>query len=293
GIGLAAAAYEKMEELLGKTLQMISSCGCDTGCPSCVHSPKCGSGNRPIDKAACLWLLEAVISGKYSDCPVSAERIAPAATAINRDSSAPPHLLDYSDSSSEIPLPESWGVFDLETIRSAAEVGGWSRVERMGMSVGVVYDSRLDDYVSYLEPEAGKLVAHLREFDLVVGFNNKRFDNQVLAGYGAENLHLLPNLDLLEEVQNQLGYRLKLDNLAGATLGEGKSGDGLDALRWYKAGEIGRIVKYCKKDVEITKALFLYGLENGYLLFTSKAGQLVQLPLQLEESISRLLAEQI
>ncbi len=182
-------------------------------------------------------------------------------------------------------LPARWGVFDLETIRSAHEVGGWNQTARMGMSVGVVYDSSLDQYITYLEPEVDKLIAHLRQLDLIVGFNNKRFDNQVLAGYGADNLHLLPNFDLLEEVSNRLGHRVKLDNIAHATLGEGKSGDGMDALRWYKEGKIDKIIHYCQKDVEVTKALFLYALENRHLLFTNKSGQVTQLDLRLEKSL--------
>ncbi len=200
---------------------------------------------------------------------------------------SPQQLQLFPQSQDEIifTLPARWGVFDLETIRSAHDVGGWNQIERMGMSVGVVYDSSLDQYITYLEPEVDKLIAHLRQLDLVVGFNNKRFDNQVLAGYGAENLHLLPNFDLLEEVSNRLGHRVKLDNLAHATLGEGKSGDGMDALRWYREGKIEKIIEYCQKDVEVTKALFLYALENGHLLFTSKTGQVTQLPLRLEKSL--------
>ena len=34
---------------------------CDLGCPSCVHSPKCGSGNRPIDKQACLFIFWSIL----------------------------------------------------------------------------------------------------------------------------------------------------------------------------------------------------------------------------------------
>ena len=50
GAGLSSEAFERAEDLLGYTLKAIRSCACEAGCPSCVHSPKCGSGNRPIDK---------------------------------------------------------------------------------------------------------------------------------------------------------------------------------------------------------------------------------------------------
>ena len=182
-------------------------------------------------------------------------------------------------------LPAHYGVFDLETIRSADEVGGWQKAERMGISVAVVYDSQLDGYVTYLEHEIDRLVEHLVSLDLVIGFNNKRFDNRVLAGYTAVSLETLPTVDLLEEVSNHLGYRLSLDRLAEHTLGVNKSANGLQALKWYKEGKIREICDYCRQDVKITRDLFLHGLENGYILFKNKAGTIVRLPLSLEKSV--------
>jgi len=160
----------------------------------------------------------------------------------------------------------------------------------MGMSLGVIYDSELDDFVSYLEHEAAQLAEHLTKFDLIIGFNNKRFDNLVLTPYTDINLNSLPALDLLEEVHNYLGYRLSLNGLSSETLGVKKSGDGLQALQWYKEGRIDLIRHYCKKDVELTKNLLLHGLEKGYLLFANKAKQTVRLPLALDKSISRILS---
>ncbi len=183
---------------------------------------------------------------------------------------AVPAAEDHSRRSGLSVLPPAWGVFDLETARSADEVGGWNRADLMGVSVGVVYDFRSDSFVSY--------------FELVVGFNNKRFDNQVLRGYTRDSLDRLPSLDLLEEVQKKLGFRLKLDNLAAATLGATKSGDGLQALQWYREGRVERIEKYCRQDVKITRDLFLHGLEKGWLLFTDKDRKKVHTPAEPRSS---------
>ncbi|MCP3891304.1 MAG: DEAD/DEAH box helicase [Desulfobulbaceae bacterium] len=293
GVGLAKEAYGKMDTLLSQTKSTIEACSCDTGCPSCVHSPKCGSGNRPIDKKACVFLLREIISSKIISKSRNRlniqDKLSPALynkkpTATPGESTGPPLKFKGVDA-----LPARYGVFDLETIRSADEVGGWHHSDRMGMSVGVVYDSQLDDYVSYLEHEAPKLVAHLETLELVVGFNNKRFDNRVLSAYTSKNLNRMPTLDLLEEVHNYLGYRLSLNGLAEQTLGAKKSADGLQALTWYKEGRIDLIQKYCKKDVEITKNLLLHGLEQGFLLFANKAKQIVRLPLALDSSISQIL----
>jgi DEAD/DEAH box helicase domain-containing protein len=116
--------------------------------------------------------------------------------------------------------------------------------------------------------------------DLVIGFNIKRFDFRVLRGYSDFDFKTLPTLDILEEVHNHLGYRLSLDHLAGVTLGVKKTADGLQALRWWKQGRIREIIDYCKADVEITKDLFLYGKDNGYLLFKNKAKKTVRIPVK-------------
>jgi hypothetical protein len=58
-------------------------------------------------------------------------------------------------------LPQRFVVFDLETQRSAEEVGGWQRAERMGVAVAVVYDSQLGDFLTYLEDEVDQLIDHL------------------------------------------------------------------------------------------------------------------------------------
>ena len=291
GVGLAREAYEKINTLLEQTKTTVELCPCQTGCPSCVHSPKCGSGNRPIDKKACLVLLSKILSQekKQLSPPATVNPVQPfIATALSNPAAqtAQEHKQGLDA------LPERFGVFDLETIRSAEEVGGWNRAELMGISVGVLYDSAQDSYFTYLEHEMEAMVEHLCQLDLVVGFNNKRFDNRVLSAYTSINLHGLPNLDLLEEVHNILGYRLSLNRLAEHTLGVQKIGDGLQALQWYKQGRIDLIQHYCKKDVEITKDLLLKGLEQGFFLFTNKAKQTVRLPLSLDQSIVQVLDRQ-
>jgi len=289
GIGLCEEAYDRINELLTEVRRLVSSCGCENGCPSCVHSPKCGSGNRPIDKIACLKLLELLMENNTTE-----NQEFPHTPNIETEEKRDPAVIEPAQKADVGPvglavLPARYGVFDLETIRSADEVGGWNRVEQMGVSVAVVYDSMLDGCVTYLEHEISSLISHLQELDLVVGFNNKRFDNRVLTGYTTYDLNRLPTLDLLEQVSAHLGYRLSLDRLAEYTLGVRKSADGLQALTWYKEGRIDLIREYCRKDVEITRDLLHFGLEYGFFLFQNKAGQVVRLPLNLEKPICQVL----
>ena len=274
GIGLSRQAYEHIDLLLDKTFQVIRDCPCETGCPSCVHSPKCGSGNRPIDKEAARFLLEALLSPAGMPGGSRKNNIQPS-LAWEGETQVRQDFLK------KIILPGHYVVFDLETQRSAAEVGGWHRADKMGISVGVVYDSKEDAFFTYLEAEIEQLVEHLHRCQLVVGFNNKRFDNTVLSAYTTRDLSRLKTLDILEIVKKRLGYRLSLNRLAEHTLGIRKSADGLLALKWYKQGEIDKIIEYCRSDVLITRDLLLYACEKGYLLFENKAGQVVRCPFSL------------
>ena len=58
GVGISARAFELAGAHLQATREMVRGCRCKEGCPSCIHSPKCGSGNEPLNKQAALALLE-------------------------------------------------------------------------------------------------------------------------------------------------------------------------------------------------------------------------------------------
>jgi DEAD/DEAH box helicase domain-containing protein len=171
-----------------------------------------------------------------------------------------------------------FGVFDLETQRSAAEVGGWHHAHLMKISCGVLYDSREDRFSEFMEDQVGQLIERLQSFDLIVGFNINRFDYRVLKGYSDFDFKKLKNLDILETVEAHLGFRLSLAHLASATLGESKSADGLQALRWWQQGRIREIVAYCRQDVKITRDLYCFGRDHRHLLFKDKSDRTVRIP---------------
>jgi DEAD/DEAH box helicase domain-containing protein len=168
--------------------------------------------------------------------------------------------------------------FDLETQKSADDVGGWGNIHKMGLAVGVVWDSVDQEFFTYEEKDASLLVGKLRSADLAVGFNIIGFDYTVLQPYSDFDLQEINTFDMLVDVKKQLGFRLSLNHLAQHTLNAEKSADGLVSLQWYKEGKINKIIQYCKQDVEITRDLFLFGAENGYVNYQSRSGN----PLQLE-----------
>lgn len=174
--------------------------------------------------------------------------------------------------------PKTFGVLDVETRRSAQDVGGWNKAERMGISIAVLYDSEQDKFFEYEEEQIPEMIKHIQKLDLIIGFNIERFDYKVLSGIHAFNYRSLPTLDLLIKVHERLGYRLKLDNIAQATLDAAKSADGLQALKWWKEGRLDLITEYCIQDVAVTRDIYLFGKENGYVLFTNKEKKKVRLP---------------
>ncbi len=161
--------------------------------------------------------------------------------------------------------------FDLETQKSADEVGGWSNSHLMKLAVGVVWDSREKRHFTYLEQDAVKLAEKLQSADLVVGFNVIGFYYSVLQPYSPCDLQEIPTFDMLMYVHKKLGHRLSLNSIAQATLNAKKSADGLISLQWYKEGKMDKIIEYCIQDVEITRDVFLHGVEKGFLQYDSRS----------------------
>ncbi len=326
GVGICRKGFEELPELLGRVRDHLARCPCDDGCPSCIQSPKCGNGNRPLDKAGALRLLEHLLdAGEVEEilalwraqarpappAPLLAELFAePPATEL---AAGEPGLAPLGDvrggrgalpekgrggprsrrsspprrkSAAEAPEPgskskgsglarrESVGpraatqgldpdsaagvtaestatsdptvtpfygavgsavssspafreqgsalprgtgagagtvLFDVETLRSAEDVGGWHRAYRMGIAVAVALRLEEGRFETFFEAEVPRLVELLKSANLVVGFNSRRFDYAVLSGYTGEDYRrTLPTLDLLDSLHRVLGFRVKL-----------------------------------------------------------------------------------
>ncbi len=158
-------------------------------------------------------------------------------------------------------------VFDVETKHSFDDVGGRDHLHKLEISVAVMYDSRLDVCHVFRERDLPQLVQRLREADRVIGFNLFGFDYPVLQAYTEFKLDALPTLDLMKSIQQTLNRRVSLDNLCRATLNAPKSGDGLKAIEWYRNGDWDRLIRYCEKDVLLTRDLYRFGVEHGYVKF--------------------------
>ncbi len=157
-------------------------------------------------------------------------------------------------------------VFDIETRNIFADVGK-NDPSLLDISIVCIHDSETDEYKSFLEEELGQLWPILEKTDILIGYNSDHFDIPLLNKYYPGDLTTIKSLDLLKEIKDSYGRRMKLDQVAEGTLNVKKSGHGLEAITWWKNGEIEKIRKYCIDDVRITKDLYDYALKNGKLFF--------------------------
>ncbi len=156
-------------------------------------------------------------------------------------------------------------VFDIETKNTFADVGGDRNIDKLDVSVVCIYSYEKDEYTCFEEHEFNALGDILQRAHLLVGFSSKRFDVPVLNKYFKFNLAAIPHYDILEEIENAWGRRISLDLLGEANVNAKKTGHGLDAIDWYRNGEMDKLKEYCTQDVKITKDIFDLVRERGYL----------------------------
>lgn len=170
--------------------------------------------------------------------------------------------------------------FDIETKNTFREVGS-REAEDLDISLLAIHDSEDDEYKSFLEDELDELWPIIESADSLIGYNSDHFDIPLLNKYYPGDLTKLKSVDLMKEIQDQLGRRLKLDDVAEATLGESKSADGLQAITWWKQGEIEKIRKYCVQDVKVTKNVYDYALTNEHIKYP-EGSDIREVPLETD-----------
>ena len=146
------------------------------------------------------------------------------------------------------------------------------------MSIGVTYSTARQEYRIYGEKQVDDLVTDLQRADLVIGFNNLRFDYEVLHYYTILDLRQIPTLDVLVELQKNLQHRLSLDAVAAATLGVEKTAEGMQAIRWFREGRLADIAEYCCYDVKITRLVHEYGAAHRQLYYRDRFGKKLTVP---------------
>lgn len=162
--------------------------------------------------------------------------------------------------------------FDLESQKLFQDVGGRD-ASRLLLACGVTWSTTRNDFAVYWEKDAPALIAELKAADRVIGFNIMGFDYEVLKPYARnENFRAFRTTDMLQDIYRTLGFRLRLDSIAKATLGATKTADGLQSVEWFRNGELEKVAEYCKSDVDITRRVYEFGRDNGFVHYYSKLG---------------------
>jgi DEAD/DEAH box helicase domain-containing protein len=164
-------------------------------------------------------------------------------------------------------------VFDIETQNLFEDVGGRINIAALKVSCAVSWSSNRNDFRIYWEKDVPALIVELKSASRVVGFNVKGFDYEVLRPYAPnEGLRFLPTLDIMDDLYRTLRFRPSLDAVSRATLGESKSASGLQAVEWWRSGELDKLAEYCKMDVDVTRRIYDFGCENGYVMYYTRLG---------------------
>ena len=168
--------------------------------------------------------------------------------------------------------------FDLESQKLFEEVGGRD-ASKLLLACGVTWSTARNDFAVYWEKDAQALIAELKSADRVIGFNTIKFDYEVLRPYAPnENFRALRSIDILQDVFRTLNFRLSLDSIARATLGTTKTADGVMSVEWFRQGELDKVAEYCKADVDITRRVYEFGRDHGFLHYYSKLGSKLKVP---------------
>jgi len=160
-------------------------------------------------------------------------------------------------------------VLDVETQYLSDEVaGGWSAVHKFRVALAATWDQQNGSRVWY-EEDVQRLLFEAEKFAPIVTFNGENFDFKVLSAYGPVEGLYSKSTDMLAVLSKRLGFRVKLDSVALATLGRGKIGSGTECVDWWRSGDPvqrQKVVDYCKMDVELTRDIYLFAKQHGYVL---------------------------
>jgi DEAD/DEAH box helicase domain-containing protein len=187
-------------------------------------------------------------------------------------------------------------IFDVETKKIFEEVGGYFP-EKLGISfVGACVREGFvgpGEMRGFFEPDLPAFFELLEQADVVVGFNSDNFDLAALAPYYQGDLGKVPSLDLMVRIKKSAGHRIGLDAVAKATLGVGKSGDGLDAIKYYNSKQFDKLRDYCLQDVAVTRDVYDFGLKKGVVKFHNKWNRLIECPVDFSFTAQQRLGTQM
>ena len=160
-------------------------------------------------------------------------------------------------------------IFDIETKNTFDDAQSNDPAD-LDISVVCLWESTSGEFLSFLEDQFDDMWEYFENAETIVTYNGKHFDIPCLQPHAPFDLSSIHHVDMFEKMRNVTGKKLPLNGIAQATLGIAKSGHGLDAIAWWNAGEIQKIIDYCIQDVKVTKEVFDYAKQHGYLKYEDR-----------------------
>ncbi|WP_089937098.1 Zn-binding domain-containing protein [Candidatus Entotheonella palauensis] len=250
GSGASRALYEAGEQVLSAALSLMQQCDCQHGCPQCGidRCDSCASGIQR-DREAGIELLQQVLG--VTIVPASQAMLTP----LTESGQTPRHLY-----------------LNLTTQKASDDVGGWQHKHLLGLGIAVIYDTADASYHVYTEETIDALIAHLQRADLIISFNTRDFDYQILQPYTDVQLPSLSTYAMLDEIQHALGYRLSFKHLLKETLGVERPDDRLDTVAWYRHAQSEAIIAACRRDIDWMRDLIRHISHTGSLRYRDRTG---------------------
>lgn len=177
-------------------------------------------------------------------------------------------------------MPRQEIVIDIETRNTFQDVGAYNP-SLLDVSLVGVYFYETDTFESFLKEDLPKLWPRLERADRIIGYNLFGFDYPCLQQYYTGNIMRFPTIDLMVEIEKRIGFRVKLDDVAHATLGMGKSGHGLMAVEYWRKGEIDKLREYCLQDVRVTRDVYEHAIEHAEVAYLDRQGNKQGVPMPI------------
>ncbi|MEK7655461.1 MAG: ribonuclease H-like domain-containing protein [Patescibacteria group bacterium] len=171
-------------------------------------------------------------------------------------------------------------VLDIETKNTFQDIGSYN-ASLLSISVIGCYFYETDTFETFFEEDLPKLWPRLERSDRIIGFNLFGFDYPCMQTYYTGDLMKLPTIDILKEIEKRIGFRVKLDIVAQATIGTGKSGHGLQAVEFWKKGQLEELKSYCLQDVRVTRDVYEYALDKQEIFYFDRMGQKQGIPMPI------------
>ncbi len=167
--------------------------------------------------------------------------------------------------------------FDIETKKFFDEIDDRDPAA-LGISIISAYRREIDqdmrelsgEMKSFWEKDFDQMWSWFEEADRIVGYNSLGFDVPAVNGVYRGDFAKLKHFDVLKIIKDVFGHRVKLDSVAKESLGQGKIAGGAEAVMWWAKGDsesLEKLKKYCEMDVEVTKGVYDYGVQNKKLKF--------------------------